>query len=188
MAKGISSVEMVEEFGRAGMLGFFGAAGLSLDVVESAINRLQQSEVPFGINLIHSPAEPQLEKALVDLYLRRGITLIEASAFLSLTLPIIRFRTHGIYRNEQGEIITPNRVVAKVSREEVAARFFAPPPEKYLNQLVKAGDLTAQQAELAGEIPVAQDVTAEADSGGHTDNRPALALFPTLLLQREKFY
>jgi PfaD family protein len=187
MAKGISSVEMVEEFGRAGMLGFFGAAGLSLDVVESAINRLQQSEVPFGINLIHSPAEPQLEKALVDLYLRRGITLIEASAFLSLTLPIIRFRTHGIYRNERGEIITPNRVIAKVSREEVAARFFAPPPEKYLNQLVEAGDLTAQQAELAGEIPVAQDVTAEADSGGHTDNRPALALFPTLLLQREKF-
>jgi PfaD family protein len=27
---------------------------------------------------------------------------------------------------------------------------------------------------------MAQDVTAEADSGGHTDNRPALALFPTI--------
>jgi len=28
---------------------------------------------------------------------------------------------------------------------------------------------------------MAQDITAEADSGGHTDNRPALALFPTIL-------
>ena len=27
---------------------------------------------------------------------------------------------------------------------------------------------------------MAQDVTAEADSGGHTDNRPAMALFPTI--------
>ncbi len=187
MAKGISSVEMVEEFGRAGMLGFFGAAGLSLEVVEAAIGRLQQSGVPFGINLIHSPAEPQLEAALVDLYLRRGISLIEASAFLSLTLPIIRFRTHGIYRNDQGDVITPNRVIAKVSREEVAARFFSPPPEKYLRQLVESADLTAEQAVLAQEIPVAQDVTVEADSGGHTDNRPALALFPTILAQKEQY-
>ncbi len=187
MAKGISSVEMVEEFGRVGMLGFFGAAGLSLEVVEAAIGRLQQSGVPFGINLIHSPAEPQLEAALVDLYLRRGISLIEASAFLSLTLPIIRFRTHGIYRNDQGDVITPNRVIAKVSREEVAARFFSPPPEKYLRQLVESGDLTAEQAVLAQEIPVAQDVTVEADSGGHTDNRPALALFPTILAQKEQY-
>jgi hypothetical protein len=37
MAKGISSVEMVEALGRAGMLGFFGAAGLSLEVVEVVI-------------------------------------------------------------------------------------------------------------------------------------------------------
>jgi len=33
---------------------------------------------------------------------------------------------------------------------------------------------------MATTVPMAQDVTAEADSGGHTDNRPALALFPVL--------
>ena len=187
MAKGISSVAMVKALGRAGMLGFFGAAGLSLEVVEGAITDLQQSGIPFGFNLIHSPAEPELEKALVELYLRHKIPLIEASAFLALTLPIIRYRTHGIYRNSAGEVMTPNRVIAKVSREEVAARFFAPPPQKYLRQLVDSGDLTTEQAEMAAEIPVAQDVTVEADSGGHTDNRPALALFPTLLAQKEQF-
>ena len=29
-------------------------------------------------------------------------------------------------------------------------------------------------------FPMAQEITAEADSGGHTDNRPACTLFPTI--------
>ncbi len=188
MAKGISSIAMVKALGDAGMLGFFGSAGLSFEQVEAAIGELQQHRpnIPFGVNLIHSPTEPELEKALVELYLHRGIQLIEASAFLGLTLPLVRYRTHGIHRDEQGNVIAPNRVIAKVSREEVAARFFAPPPEKLLKQLVAAGDLTAEQAQLAKQIPMAQDVTAEADSGGHTDNRPALSLFPTLLAQKNQ--
>lgn len=187
MAKGISSVKMAEEFGKAGMLGFFGAAGQSLENVEEAITSLKKMGIPYGFNLIHSPTEPELEKALVELYLQHNINLIEASAFLSLTLPIIRFRTHGIYRNENGEVVTPNRIIAKISREEVAARFFAPPPEKYLKQLVDTGHLTAEQAAMAHEVPVAQDITVEADSGGHTDNRPALSLFPTISSQKEMF-
>lgn len=187
MAKGISSVAMVKAFGEAGMLGFFGAAGLPLNVVEAAITTLNAGDFPFGCNLIHSPQEPDLENALVDLYLRHGVKLIEASAFLALSLPLVRYRTHGLYRDQDGRIITPNRIIAKISREEVAARFFAPPPEKYLRVLVEAGELTAQQAEWATQIPMAQDVTAEADSGGHTDNRPALSLLPTILIQRAQF-
>src|SRR5437879_2359828 len=35
MANGIGSVEIVEAMGRAGMLGFFGAAGLPLERVEA---------------------------------------------------------------------------------------------------------------------------------------------------------
>ncbi len=188
MAKGISSIAMVKAFGEASMLGFFGSAGLSFDEVEAAIDDLQQHrpQIPFGVNLIHSPTEPELESSLVELYLRRRVHLIEASAFLGLTLPVVRYRTHGIHRDSQGHIITPNRIIAKVSREEVAARFFAPPPEKFLRQLVASGDLSEEQARLAEQIPMAQDVTAEADSGGHTDNRPALSLFPTLLAQKHQ--
>ena len=189
MAKGISSVAMVRALGQAGMLGFFGSAGLLLEQVEDAIEQLQAAEasVNFGCNLIHSPNEPELENALVDLYLRKAVRLVEASAFLALTLPVVRYRTHGIYQDQSGRIVTPNRLIAKVSREEVAAKFFAPPPENFLHQLVAAGDLTAEQAELARQIPMAQDLTVEADSGGHTDNRPALALFPTILSQKEAF-
>ena len=180
MAKGISSVSMVEELGRAGMLGFFGAAGLPFSTVEAAVDRLAGAPYPCGFNLIHSPHEPDLEKALAELYIRKGVRLVEASAFLAITLPLVRYRTHGIHRLADGTICAPNRIIAKVSREELAEKFFSPPPEKFLRELVNEGFLTAEQAVLAAHIPLAQDITAEADSGGHTDNRPALALFPTI--------
>lgn len=182
MAKGISSVKISQELGRAGMLGFFGAAGLPLHEVAAALDQLRTSPeaLPFGVNLIHSPQEPDLEEALVELYINKGVNLIEASAFLSLTLTLVRYRVHGIRRLPDGTVHAPNRIIAKVSREELAARFFSPPPDKFLQELVARGEITAEQAVLAAGIPLAQYVTAEADSGGHTDNRPAIALFPTI--------
>jgi len=102
MAKGISSAAMVEELAGAGMLGFFGAAGLPLAEVERAIRRLAPYRNGCGFNLIHSPHEPDLESALVDLYLRLDVNLIEASAFLNLTLPLVRYRVNGIHRSSDG--------------------------------------------------------------------------------------
>lgn len=193
MANGVGSVEIVLAMARAGMIGFFGSAGLPLPAVEKAIDRIQRELrmpdggfLPFGSNLIHSPSEPNLEAGVVDLYLRKGVRLISASAYLRLSLPLIRYRVHGIHRNERGEIVTPNRVVAKISRVEVAERFFSPPPDKYLRQLVELGDITPAQAELAARVPVAQELTAEADSGGHTDNQPFVALLPTMLALRDQ--
>jgi len=180
MAKGISSVNMAENLGLAGMLGFFGAAGLPFSKVETAVYQLAGALFPYGFNLIHSPHEPDLEAALAQLYISKGVQLVEASAFLDITLPLVRYRTHGIKRSADGAIITPNRIIAKVSREELAEKFFSPPPEKFLRQLLDEGSITAHQAELAVRIPMAQEITAEADSGGHTDNRPAMALFPTI--------
>ncbi len=188
MANGIGSVEIVTAMSRAGMLGFFGAAGLSVERVTSAVDQLQSAlgDAPFGCNLIHSPHEMATEAAVADLFIRRGVRLIEASAFLDLTLPLVRYRLHGIRRAHDGSIETPNGVVAKVSRVEVAAKFFAPAPEKMVRELVSRGDLTAAQAELARHVPVAQDLTAEADSGGHTDNRPLIALLPTMVALRDR--
>ncbi len=188
MANGIASVELVEAAAAAGSLGMFGAAGLPLDVVERSIDRLQQSlgEKAFGSNLIHSPNEPDLEEGIVDLYLRKGVKLVSASAYLGLTLPILKYRFHGIHRDETGEICVPQKVLAKISRVEVADKFLSPPPEKMLQALVERGDLTPEQAKLAAQMPVAEDLTAEADSGGHTDNRAALTLYPTIMALRDE--
>ncbi len=188
MANGITSVEMVEAAGRNGMIGFFGAAGLMPNEIESAIFRLQQrmQSKPFGFNLIHSPADPDLEWATVDLYLRHGVRLVSASAYLDLTLALVRYRVNGIHRDPRGRIVWPNKIMAKVSRVEVARKFLAPPPQKYLTQLVEQGLISDEQATLAAEIPMTDDLTAEADSGGHTDNRPALALLPTMIALRDE--
>ena len=188
MANGIGSAAIVEAMGQVGMLGFFGSAGLPVDRVERELDHIQATlgGRPYGINLINNPGEPDLENAIIDLYLRKGVHLIEASAFLALSVPLVRYRTHGIHRDASGRIVTPNKVVAKVSRVEVATKFFSPPPEDFLQKLLQAGHLTAEQVELARHIPVAQDLTAEADSGGHTDNRPAITMIPTLLALRDR--
>lgn len=188
MANGIASEDMVIALGRAGLVGFFGAGGLEPDRIDQAIDRITTAlgSRPFGFNLIHSPAEPRREAQTAELYVRRGIRLVSASAYLDLTEPLVYYRTAGIHRDAAGRVAVPNRVIAKVSRVEVARRFFGPPPPGLLDALVRRGALTPEQAELARTIPVAEDLTAEADSGGHTDNRPALALLPTMVALRDR--
>jgi PfaD family protein len=188
MANGISSVELVLAMGRAGMLGMFGAAGLMPAEIEDALDTIatRLGHNAWGSNLIHNPFEPDLESAVADLYIRRGVRLVSASAYVDLTLPLLRYRFHGIHRDPAGNVVTPNHVLGKLSREEVALRFLSPPPTRMLAELVTRGDLTADQAEMAATLPVAQDLIAEADSGGHTDNQPALAQLPTLLALRDR--
>jgi len=188
MANGIASTRLVAEMARAGMLSFFGAAGLGVERIESAIDELARAVpgAPYGFNLIHSPNEPELEAQVVDLYLRREIRLVEASAYLRLTLPVVRYRVSGIRRDADGSVVTPNRIIAKVSRVEVATQFFSPPPQEFLDELVRQGEITPEQSLLAALVPMAQDLTAEADSGGHTDNRPLVTLLPTLIALRDR--
>jgi trans-AT polyketide synthase, acyltransferase and oxidoreductase domains len=188
MANGIASVNLVKAVANAGLLGSFGAAGLMVDRIEEAIIELKTSlgDKPFCANLIHSPNENGQEKAVVEIYLRHQIRLVEASAYMALTLPVVRYRVHGIHRDQQGNIKAPNNIIAKASRIEVAERWFSPPPAKFLQKLQEAGEITAEQAELAAQIPMAQDLSVEADSGGHTDNRPAITLIPTIVALRDR--
>ncbi len=188
MANGIASEALVEAGAKAGLLSFFGAAGLPPARVEAAIDRLEKSiaDLPRGFNLIHSPSETDLENAVCDLYLRRGVRLVEASAFMGLTPAIVRYRLHGIARGADGRVTAPNKVVAKVSRVEVAAKFLAPAEEKLLREMAASNLLSSEQVSLAAEIPMAQDLTVEADSGGHTDNRPLVAMFPAMIALRDR--
>ncbi len=188
MANGIASVEMVQAAGRAGMLGFFGSGGLSLERIRSAIERLNKNadKIPFGFNFIHSPHEPDLEAATAQLYLDMGVTVVEAAAFMRLTLPLVYYRVKGIHLDAAGRIVCPNKIIGKISRVEVARQFFAPPPEKILKQLLSRNMITENEAALARRLPMADTLSAEADSGGHTDNRPALSLLPTMLALRDE--
>ncbi|AZQ09805.1 Polyketide biosynthesis protein PksE [Shewanella khirikhana] len=188
MANGIASEELVIALGKAGILCSFGAAGLVPARVEAAIKRIQ-AELPHGpyaFNLIHSPSEPALEQGAVELYLKHGVHTVEASAFLALTPHIVRYRAAGLSRDKDGNIVIKNKVIAKISRTEVASHFMKSAPKKMLDALVAEGHISAEQAELALLVPMADDITAEADSGGHTDNRPLVTLLPTILALRDE--
>ncbi|RBW66430.1 2-nitropropane dioxygenase [Vibrionales bacterium C3R12] len=188
MANGISSEELVIALGQAGILCSFGAAGLIPSRVEQAINRIQAAlpNGPYAFNLIHSPSEPALERGSVELFLKHNVKTVEASAFLGLTPQIVYYRAAGLSRDAQGEIQIGNKVIAKVSRTEVASKFMQPAPVKMLQALVDEGRITTEQMELAQLVPMADDITAEADSGGHTDNRPLVTLLPTILALKEQ--
>ena len=188
MANGIASEELVIAIGKADLLGSYGAAGQVPDRVLQAIEKIQK-ELPqqsYAFNLIHSPNEEALEAGAVDLFLKNGVHVVEASAFLALTEHIVYYRVAGLSRDADGIIQIKNRVIAKISRKEVAAPFMQAAPEAFVKTLLEKGKITALQAELASEVPMADDITVEADSGGHTDNRPLVALLPTIIRLRDE--
>jgi PfaD family protein len=188
MANGICTADIVIAMGRAGMIGFFGAAGLSPGRVEENLGRIKAElnrGESWGSNIIHSPNEPRLEEAIAEMYVRHGVLRASASAYMGLTPAIVRYAFSGV-RVEGGRIVRKHHVFAKISRPEVARHFMSPPPGDLLAQLVRDGKLTEEEARLAARLPVAEDVTAEADSGGHTDNRPLPSLFPSIRQLRDE--
>lgn len=189
MANGIATAKMVVAAVKAGMVGFFGAAGLMPNVIEENLHYIKselQTPNGWGSNLIHSPGEPQLEEAVVSLYLREGVERVSASAYMALSPHIVHYAVNGLRVDQHGQIVRRNHILAKLSRPEVAKPFMCSAPADMLEALVQAGKITRDEANLAAHIPVAEDITVEGDSGGHTDNRLLVSLFPTILSMAEQ--
>ena len=188
MANGISGIELVTTMGKAGYLASYGSGGVAPEKLLEAITAIKNDlpDGPYAFNLIHSPNEPVMEQKAVDLFLEHKVETIEASAFLRLTPTVVQYRAAGLAVDGSGGISINNRIIAKLSRPEVALHFLNPAPEKILSQLIEEGKITAQQAQLAGKVPMADDITVEADSGGHTDNRPLVGLLPSITALRNE--
>ena len=185
MARGIASADMVIAAARAGLMAFFGSAGLSIPDVDEAITKIQSSLGPevrnWGANLIHSPQESHMEMDFAELMLARGVSNVSASGFMRLAPAVVYLSAKGLRQGLDGRIHRRTHIFAKVSRVEVARPFMSPAPDSLLTPLVDAGKLTTEEAALARRIPVAGDLTVEADSGGHTDNRPLPVLLPRII-------
>jgi trans-AT polyketide synthase, acyltransferase and oxidoreductase domains len=189
MANGIASTEMVIALAEADMLGFFGSAGLTIAQVEAAVDRLRTAlpdRANWGVNLIHTPQDPAWEERLTDLVLRRRVREVSASAFMEVTPSVVRLAVSGLDTAPDGSIVRRTNLFAKLSRPELAEMFLRPAPPGILAALRAADLITEREAGLAARIPLAEDITVEADSGGHTDNRPLLSLLPRVLEQRRR--
>ncbi|MEV6867621.1 ACP S-malonyltransferase [Streptosporangium subroseum] len=189
MFKGIASTDLVVRMARAGLMGFFGAGGLTLAEIEEAIGVIRKElgpEANFGMNLLFGLGDDGLERDTVDLYLREDVRYVEAAAYVQMTAPLVRFRFTGAHRDRGGRPVALRHVMAKVSRPEVAAAFMRPPAGALLDKLVQEGALSRAEAEIAGELPISEDICVEADSAGHTDGRSAYALMPAMLSLRDE--
>lgn len=181
MFRGIASRELVVTIGNSGLLGYFGSGGLSLTEVEENIKyiraNLREGSV-YGMNLL--PESNEADLATIDLYLRYGVTHIEAAAHMQMTAALVLFRVKGIRQLADGKIICKHHVLGKVSRTEVAEAFLSPPPERLLKQLIEEGYITESERMLARLVPVASELVVEADSGGHTDMGIPTVVFPSI--------
>lgn len=188
MYKGIASKELVVKMGRSGLMGYFGTGGLSLNQIEDAIvhikNELGPGQ-PYGMNLLSHPQRPETEEELVTLFLKHDIKCIEASAFMQITPALVKYRANGLTKDAEGEITKKNKVMAKISRPEVAAAFLSPAPDRIIKKLSEENKITNEQAKLLRRIPMADDLCVEADSGGHTDQGVASTLIPAMVGLRD---
>lgn len=182
MANGIASSDMVIALGKAGFMGSYGAGGMSLEAISAEIDKIKSALCgkPYMINMLsnrNSDTEMQLAKLLIE----KEVPAVEASAYITPSDALLYYRLKGICRDAEGKICIPRKIIAKVSREEVLEKFVSPPNPVQVEALVKSGLLSEEEAELSAYIPVADDITVEADSGGHTDGRPLVSILPALM-------
>lgn len=183
MYRGVSSPEMVIRLGNAGLLGILGAGGLSLIDIERGLQHIKRalsSTTAYGVSLLADYAHPEHERDNIELYMKYQVSIIEAAAFMSITPALALFRIKGLKRDVSGKIRCHNRILAKVSRLEVAQAFMAPVPEEIVALLLQEGAISREQSELAALVPVSHDICVEADSGGHTDGGNPLVLLPAM--------
>jgi trans-AT polyketide synthase/acyltransferase/oxidoreductase domain-containing protein len=189
MYKGISSKEMVVAMGNAGFLSFLGTAGMDLKEIESDIRFIQKqlnSKQKYGANLICDVNHPQREMDTIELFLKQGVTCIEASAFMQVTPALVYYRLRGLHKNSDGRIDCRHKIIAKISRPEVAHAFLSPPTADIVKKLFGEGKISREQAEMASQIAMSYDITVEADSAGHTDQGVALVLLPAIQSLRQQ--
>ncbi len=189
MYRGVASPELVIRMGKAGCIAYLGTGGQSLAQIEQGLTQVRrglQAGEAFGSNLLANYSNPAMEDGTVDLFLDNGVDCVEAAAFMQITLPLVRYRLKGLRRDAAGKVVCPHKILAKVSRPEVAEAFMRPAPESLVEKLLKANRITHQEAELSRFVPMAHDICVEADSGGHTDGGIATVLMPAMLYLRER--
>jgi len=189
MYKAISSKELVVKMGQAGYLSFLGTGGVAHDEVEQHLrfikDKLFRGE-PFGANLLANLQSPESEFELVKMFMSLGVKYVEASAFMQISPALVYYRLHSLERDQQGVVRSRNKLIAKLSRPEVANVFLRPAPERIVHRLLEENLISAEQAEMSKEVSVADDICVESDSGGHTDMGVIATLLPSIMRLRDE--
>lgn len=187
MGDGVSGPELVIALGRAGVLGFLGTWGLPDDRVVADVTRVRAAlpaGAPWGVNVRHGTTRPERDGELLELLGSCGVDRIEASHFAEPTPALVHYRLRGL-RPDGAGVRVPHRLLVKVSRPDVAARFLAPAPAGIVAALRDRGLLTDAEAVLAARVPMADDICVQADASGGT-TLAVDSLLPIVLRMRDR--
>jgi trans-AT polyketide synthase, acyltransferase and oxidoreductase domains len=185
---GIPSLEIVFSMARAGLIGYFGTAGLRLPDIYEAIGLLEREldgRTPYGVSLFFNPGTVQIEESIVDHLLKRSIHNVEANAYIQITPALVRYRLQGLSDGANGAAIVRNRILAGVSRLELAEGFLSPAPDRIVRKLLSENKITQRQAELAHRVPMADDLCVGSDSITFAAQTTAHTMMPVIQKLRD---
>lgn len=182
MAHAISSKELVVNMAKNNLLASYGMLTDTLEKIEQEIQYINHhvSDAPYACCLLHRVGDPEREEKLVYLFLKLNVKIIEASAFMTITPALVLYRARGLSQKDN-TIIKSTKIIAKLSRPEIAEKFLMPPPFFLLEKLYVEKKISEEQFVLAQKVPLCDAITVEADSAGHTDKRPAQVLVPVII-------
>ncbi len=104
-----------------------------------------------------------------------GVRFVSASAYLDLTLPVVRYRVAGIHRDARGGWSSRQPPDGQGLARRGGPPLLQPAACAIPRELVDAGAITAEQAELARDGADGRRRDRRGRLGGHTDNQPARA-------------
>ena len=188
MAQGVATAPMVVAAARAGLTGFFGAAGLPLERVDSAIREIRAAlgtQPGWGVNLIHNPDASDDEQRVAELCVQHGVPAVSASAFMALTPAVIYCACAGLGQDAAGRIVRPRRIVAKVSRPEVAELFLSPPPPRRSARWSPAVCSARLRRRWRRASRWPRTSRSRPTAAGTPTTGPLVALLPTMLALRD---
>ena len=172
MANGIGSVEIVEAMSKAGMLGSFGAAGLSLERIGASIDRLKANLGDRRCVSIHSPNEPARD-GTSELLLGRTCRWSKPGV-PDLTPAIVRYRVRVAASGVSFRPIGSSRRFRASKCDEVQSAIRTHPEEPSRSGTSRSSKKRKPRASSRGRHHRSND------SGGHR-RQPTKRHLPTIL-------
>ncbi|MEV8379019.1 PfaD family polyunsaturated fatty acid/polyketide biosynthesis protein [Kribbella sp. NPDC056861] len=191
MANGISTTDLVVAAARTGLLGFYGAAGLSAQRVNRAILDIRArvgDRANWGVNLVRQPGDPSAEARMVDMLIRHQVPAVSLSGYTEPTADLVRLAATGLRSGPDGEVVRRTRLMVKVSGSAAARAFLVPPPADLLIRLAVEGQITSAEAALVAVVPLVTDITVEAGGAGQTSSLPLVSVLPRVMDARDRLF
>ena len=188
MCNGISSDKFVIKMAKSGFLAFLGSYGLSISEVKTLVNscksKLQHNQ-RFGINIHYGTGDVIYHQQLISLCLNLSVSCIEVSGFDNVTRDLVRYRAKGLSQIN-GEINIKNKILLKTAKPIIAEVFMQSAPLHLLDQLLAENLISDDEHKLSKQIPMADDICVEGDSGWKNSQTVTIIKLPEIIELRDK--